>query len=119
MPAKGSSGSSEIRFARWAGRILDVLLVVLFIVFAVGEGLPSASQIVSLEKLGFVAVGIMLVGAVAAWRWDGLGGLLMLIGYGIFAFLNGKLVVGLFTLFVLAGVLHLYVWWRAKEPARR
>lgn len=97
---------------------MGALMVLLLVVFAVGEGLPHPAQLDGGGKLGFIAAGIMALGVVAAWRSDGLGGLLILIGYGIFAASNGRIVVGLFALFPVAGLLHMIYWWQTRKTAR-
>ncbi len=118
MSASGGARNTAIRTVRWTARILGALMVLLLFVFAAGEGLPHPAQLSAGEKLGFIALGVMVLGVAVAWRTDGLGGLLLLIGYGIFAVWSQKIVAGLFAVFALAGVLHMVCWWLTRRDAR-
>lgn len=104
----------------WAARILGTLVVLLFLVFLVGEGPPRLSTLTALEKLLFVANGTMLRGLILAWKWRGLGGALAQLGYlffGALAGLHSALVIP-FAAGGLSGILHVAGWWLPR-PLRR
>jgi hypothetical protein len=100
------------KILRWTARILGTLFVLLILVFAVGEGTPNPSMLAPRDKLMFLALGVMLVGLVLAWKWAGLGGVLALAGYLLFVAIGGRRTI--LSPFMAAGVaacLHLLTWW--------
>lgn len=105
---------------KWNGRILGTGLVLLFLLFFVGEGPPPMD-------IEFVALATMLAGFVLAW-WNGLyGGLLSLLGIAAFYALNyaaaGRFPGGwVFPLCFVPGTLCVLGWLMQRcgsEPAPR
>jgi hypothetical protein len=69
---------------RWTARILGTLLVLMIVLIAVGEGMPNVfTQPVSVQ-VGFLALALMMIGILAGWRWELAGGILSLVGWGLF-----------------------------------
>lgn len=108
---------------RWAARVLGALLVILVVVIAVGEsisqGMLNPLDLTWSESLLFVAFIVMLLGIIAAWRWDGIGGAVVVVGFIGFWLINfassQRLWMGwVFALFLLVGVMHLFCWWRSR-----
>lgn len=100
-----------VTIIRWAARVLAVLLVMLFVTMAFGEGVPSPWILTRPEKYAFLALFVMLAGLVSAMRWELVGGILILVGYALFALINQELVISwAFTLFPVAGILFLLSW---------
>ncbi|MGD0694078.1 MAG: hypothetical protein ABSB82_04425 [Terriglobia bacterium] len=110
-----------IEILRWTARILGTLLVLLFLVFLVGEGPPRPSTLTTPEKLMFVGTGIMLLGLILAWRWPGLGGAMALLGYLFFGTVAGvrSAVMSPFAVGGVSGMLHLAGWWLSHRPDSR
>jgi len=98
---------------RWTARVLGTLVVLLFLVFLIGEGPPHPSILTAQEKLLFAATGLMLLGLIVAWRGAGLGGTLALLGYLLFATLAGvrSATMSPFAVGGISGILHLASWW--------
>jgi hypothetical protein len=115
------------KILRWTARILGTLFVLLILVFAVGEGAPNPSRLTPRDKLMFLALGVMLMGLVLAWKWAGIGGLLALAGYLLFHAIGGlRTMMSPFLIAGVAACLHLLAWWtsergsqRASDPASR
>jgi len=89
----------------WAARVLGVALFLLFAAFEFGEGFPPVSA--QSAALGLVLAGILL----ALW-FEGVGGIVILLGAAWFYWLNyaasGRLPGGwVFPLLWVAGVLFL------------
>ena len=63
------------QWAHWAGCVLATCAVLLFVVFAVGLGLPPLPAL----NVSFAAVGVMLAGFVLMWWKDWLGGTVSLL----------------------------------------
>lgn len=111
--------------ARWLARIVSTFALMVAVVFVVGEGLPNLSQLPVADLLLTLAFLAMLVGAVLGWRWEAAGGVIALSGFAAFLGLEyvawgTASVNGFLALFLIAGVLYLFCWWRRKRitPAR-
>lgn len=118
---------SEARVAhkavRATARILLVVLVMTFLVIAVGEGLPARAAMtpsVVLQSIGMLAI---LIGLVAGWRWELVGGITVLTGTVLFCgvewYVNGGLPRGfVFPLVALTAILLLVAgWWHRTHLA--
>jgi len=100
------------KILRWAARILGTLFVLLILVFLVGEGPPKPSMLGARDRWMFLALGVMLIGLVLAWKWAGIGGLLAFAGYLLFiAIGKTRTIVSPFLAAGLAACLHLLAWW--------
>jgi hypothetical protein len=103
---------------RWAARILGTLMVLLFITFALGEGLPAPSQLTSIEKLQFVGVIGIVVGLLLAWKWEGLGGLLGVAGFILLVALSrSHLRMWVFWFPAVVVLVHVVCWTRLRAAA--
>lgn len=106
---------------RWVARILGVLLVGLFVVFAIGQGL----QPLKLPGAEFGLMSVLLValsGMLVAWRRELLGGLMIVAGMTAFYLINftvsGQLPGGwVFPLCFVPGILALVCWLSRRTPA--
>jgi len=77
--------STTIVVIRWLARIVGALMVVLVVVFFVGESLGgggslSPARLTPVEWFEVAALLVMSVGTLLAWRWEALGGALSLGG---------------------------------------
>jgi hypothetical protein len=111
--------------ARWSGRILSVFLICTMAAFAIGEGQPQHLREMALG----IALWTMLQGLVLAWKWEGLGGCLILGGFAAFAIVNGGLRINWHNpllvlldnpllIFPIAGLLFLFSWWNKYKERR-
>jgi len=104
---------------RWTARIIGTLLLLLIAVFAIGEGLPNPLILSPREILLFAAIAMMLVGLIVAWKWEGIGGLLILGGYIFFAVVNhGAPFNIVFGPWLLTGLLYLACGLMKSKAAR-
>ena len=78
--ADSNSVPAIARVAHWAGCLLGTAVVFLFVMFAVGEGLPPLGAM----NANFAAVGLMFVGFFMMWWRDWLGGVVSLAGIAAF-----------------------------------
>jgi len=105
-----------INLLRWLTRILGILLIFVIVLFAVGEGLPNPLALTVNEQLGFVALIIMLAGLILAWKFEGMGGLLVIIGYIFFCIIERQILrQGVFFIFPVVGLSFLLCWWRTRK----
>jgi len=106
------SKTNIISTLRFFARLLSVLLTLVVVLMAIGEGFPSLSKLTTNELLLTISLLIMLVGLLSAWKWELFGGILILVGFLAFFLINsfssGYLRLGyFFVLFPLTGVLFL------------
>lgn len=96
---------------RWSARITGLLLVGLVAVVVAGQGPPNPLHAPPSVQVEFLGLLLVLAGCLAGWRWEGLGGLLVVAGFGAFVVtelaVNGKLPGGAIPLFAVPGVLFL------------
>jgi hypothetical protein len=105
--------TSLLTVLRWTARILGTAILILIATFAIGEGVPNPLATTIREDLLSVALLTMLVGLVAAWRWEGIGGLLILGGLAFFAVVNHGVPLNLvFAPMLVVGLIYLGCGWR-------
>jgi hypothetical protein len=69
---------------RWTARIVGMLLVVLVLMIAIGEGMPNPFTQPLAVQIGFLALALIVMGIVAGWRWEFFGGILSTAGWCLF-----------------------------------
>jgi hypothetical protein len=105
---------------RWTALIFGTLMVLLFLAFFFGEGPPHFSALTGADKLQFAALGVLLLGLIIAWKWEGAGGLFALAGFVVFLAIDSShLKLSLFDIPGAIALLHIACWWRlrASPPA--
>lgn len=85
---------------RWMARSIGTALLLLIVILAIGEG----------GVLG-AALWMMLIGQVVAWKWEGIGGILILGGFAVFATPPFRFNI-VFGSWLVTGLLYLVCWWR-------
>jgi hypothetical protein len=100
-----------VHMVRWSARVSALALLGLVALLCFGEGMPNLLRASLAENLQFLAFAVVLAGLVRGWRWEGLGGALVVGGLGGFSALNylavGRLPSGAFPLFFVPGLLYL------------
>ena len=74
----------SVSVCRWVARIIGTWLVAVIVLVAVREGMPNPIAQPAIVQVGFVALTLILTGILVGWRWELTGGLLSLIGVGLF-----------------------------------
>ncbi len=69
---------------RWTARILGTLLTLMILLIAVGEGMPNPFTQPMSVQVGFLALALVMIGILAGWRWELAGGVVSLVGWGLF-----------------------------------
>jgi len=103
----------SVAFAlRWLARLLGTAILVLIAAIAIGEGLPNPFAQPLDVNLLFAAMLTMMIGMIVAWKWEGIGGLLILGGFAFFAVVNHGIRFNIvFGAMLGAGVLYLGCGW--------
>jgi len=114
------SEQSFVSTIRFLAHLLSVLLIFVVVLLALGETFPGTSNAISREVLLTISLLIMLVGLFAAWKWEGIGGSLIILGFLLFLILNSVfsdfLKLGFFFfLYPLTGILFLFCCLREKN----
>jgi hypothetical protein len=114
-------------WSRWGARTLGLALILLVLLFFIGEGLlggemPNLLTMSLTENFLLLALLMTLLGIAVAWRWEGIGGLLVvgsvLLFEAINAIASGYWRIGVLDpLFMLVGLLFLWDWWRMTGAA--
>jgi len=103
---------------RWTARILGTFLVVGCVLIAIGEGMPNPFRVALPLQVMFLAFALILIGILAAWRWEFAGGVTSLAGWCVFVVGSAMSPRGLAVMtVVLAAPALLYLgstWLRRK-----
>ena len=60
---------------------------------------------------------LLMIGLAVAWKWEGIGGLMILGGTGFFAIINHGVKLNLvFGPLLAVGLMYLVCWWRKARP---
>lgn len=106
---------------RWTARTLAGHMVMLILALAIGHALSSEGLSNPFEhplpvQLEFAGMLVILAGMIVGWKWQKIGGLLIIGGMLIFHITAGKFWLNwVFGLFDLAGILFLLSWWMDKK----
>jgi len=95
--------------ARWTARIVGTLILALILALAIGEGVHPVQMFESL-RVGLLTVAMltMIVGQIAAWKLEFVGGSLILGSYILFAVvIHGVPFNIVFGPWLLTGLLYL------------
>ncbi|MGA2034919.1 MAG: hypothetical protein ABSG68_21940 [Thermoguttaceae bacterium] len=106
---------------RWTARVVGTAILALIAAIAIGEGVHPARLFETLPvALLTVAMLTMVVGLVVAWKWERIGGVLILGGLAFFAIVNHGVRLNLvFGPILAVGLLYLgYGWGRGNAAAR-
>jgi len=92
----------------WIVKSAGILLLLLVVVIAIGEGPPNPFKLTARELFLMISLLVTLAGIILAlWR-QLFGGIAILIGMIPFA---GELHQWIFYAFVLVGILNIVCWW--------
>lgn len=108
----------------WMATALSAAILVVALLFMIGEGVPRVSALSGTELALFGTFGLMLVGLAVGVFAELPGALLTLAGFAAFwgvhaAATGGARLGGAFALFPIAAALQLAAWWhgrRARAP---
>jgi hypothetical protein len=108
---KSPTERRSIAVVRWTARTIGIVLLGLIAAFAIGEGVPNPLTLSIREIMLTVALLTMMFGQVVAWRWEGIGSLLILGGFALFAIVNHGVPLNVvFGPWLVTGLLYLICW---------
>ncbi len=88
MKSFSFSAQKFISSTRFLAHLFSVLLIFVVVLLTIGETFPNSSNNISRELLLSFSLLTMLVGLLAAWKWEGIGGSLIISGFLLFLILN-------------------------------
>ena len=102
---------------RWIPRVVGTLLFVMLIVFAIGEGIPNPMKQSLVVRIEMLAMFIMCLGLLIAWKSELIGGMFVLLGYTVFYGVEWQTpsIKFPFGLFLFVGLLYVLSWWSRKR----
>jgi hypothetical protein len=100
---------------RWTARIAGTLMALFFLAFFVGEGFPNIFRLPWRESLSVLTISAVVAGLLLAWKWEGLGGALVLAAVGLMPLIGMTRGIGFFLVPAAIGLLHLVCWWRLRS----
>jgi hypothetical protein len=111
-----------VTIIRWVARIIALFLAIVIVIFVSGTGVNLA-HLQAGEVARSASFFLAWLGLILAWRWDGIGGALMIAGILLFYvldyFVTGSVLrFWLFLIFFLPGVMLLYCWWQTRHGQR-
>jgi len=100
-----------ISITRWLARFLGVFLFLFFVWFSIEFGVDDPAHMSpQLVKLFYTHM-LMMLALLIAWRFELLGGLILVIAYAYFSFVNHTFWTNpIYPIFFLIGLLHLVSW---------
>ena len=101
--------------ARWTARIAGTLMALFFLAFFVGEGFPNIFRLPWRETLSVLTISAVVAGLLLAWKWEGLGGALVLAAVGLMPLIGMMRGIGFFLVPAAIGLLHVVCWWRLRS----
>jgi len=69
---------------RWTARVLGSLFVLVLLAIAIGEGVPNPFTQPLRVELGFLGLGLIMLGSLTGWRWDLAAGIVSVTGWCVF-----------------------------------
>lgn len=100
---------------RWTARTIGAMILAFVLLHLISEGLPKVGRIALLEGLLWAGFVLSLVGFALLWKWELVGGVVVLSGivlfYAMSFAISGKFPDGwVFPLFFLPGILSIVSW---------
>lgn len=127
-PSQGQTDGfahSLSKVSRWAARGISLVVLAIWGFFIVahlinglaGGGEEASRPLGTDDYFGLLAMGGWLVGLILGWRWESLGGTIVIVAFVVSAVVNPNVLSFPFLLIPTAGLLFLVSWWiRRKTP---
>lgn len=100
---------------RWIARALGSIVALFLIMFALGYALQEGEGGLPGIRIS-AAIIIWIIGVALSWRWEGIGGGIILLNTVIFFILVPNVFSSLspYHFFLVVGILFLICWWKAR-----
>ena len=97
--------------SRWTARVVGLPLFCLVLILTLGDGVPALTGVSAREGL-FITVNVtLLLGLLLAWKWEGIGSLLILAAFALLALAGEPFLLGIvFVPWLITGLAGLVSW---------
>jgi len=99
---------------KWTARVLGTLVFLLISVIFVGEfsSIPNLSEQSLSVTIQFAAIFLMWAGLILAWKWEGVGGFMIVGGFMLFWIVEQRIprLNIAFLPLIISGILYLVYW---------
>jgi hypothetical protein len=103
--------------SRWTARTISIPLFGLLVLLTLGDGIPNLLAASPRERLFVAVVLMMLFGIVLAWKWEGVGSLLILGGLVLFATAGESFLLNIILApWLVTGLSYLVCWVAKRRP---
>ena len=100
-----------VAVGRWTARTIAIPLFALFVLLTFSDGVPNPLTASLRENLFGIVVLLLFFGLALAWKWEGVGGLLILGALVLFATAKEAFLLNIvFTPWLTMGLLYLACW---------
>ena len=106
---------------RWVARIIGTLSVAVFLFFFVADCVEKGRILIESDRLLMIVfMFLTFVGLIVAWKWEGIGGTMALIGLIAFNILSPASVTRAALYFMtglygLPALLFVLCWWQTRK----
>jgi len=99
----------------WMARISSILILLLIgfivVMHIIEDDAPSG-------MVTIVSMGSFFVGLISAWRWELIGGLIVIAGYIFFVINIPIIIVSPYTICLISAILFLISWYLKRKKAK-
>ncbi len=114
VPSGTGKRATWLNIVRWTARILGTLLLAVYGLFVIGEGLPPIGSQPGGVQLSFVAVGLMLLGFIIGWKREGTAAILIGSGWTLWHISEGRFALNAFQAPLPVAALYGLYWWATR-----
>jgi hypothetical protein len=99
---------------RWIARTLSVLILAFHIASFLGD--RSSVTLTAMDTIKLILWAIILLGMIIAWKWEGIGGLIIIGGFIIQGIIN-PIIFSAWVMWIapFTGILFLIYWTQSRK----
>jgi hypothetical protein len=107
---------------RWLARIIGILSAAVFLIFFVADCVKKGTIAVDSDRIVMtVFLLVTFICLVIAWKWEGIGGIIALLGLIGFIIsapesLPRPAVIFMAVMYGLPALLFIFCWWQTRKP---
>lgn len=113
--------SAAAPLVRWGARLLSAAILLFWGWFIIAHLFSEEGPVArghAADYIGLTAMGIALLGLAVAWKWELIGAIMALGGYGILGLVNWRALGGPYILWPITAILLLSSWWLHRAAQR-
>ncbi len=112
-----------IPYVRWTARIIGTITVLVLLVIIVAflheNGFNFSSDLFMKEKIGLIGPLLLIIGLIAAWKWEGIGALMIIVGYLMISLIVPVkyivVILGASHPLLILGLMYGWCWLKSKN----